>query len=435
MSLFRFMDIKKYSHKKRVHFFINIIVGLLIVLGTHFIQNTELGESAMNWALDFFIKHEARKATIKNNEERILYVDINEDTYERWGKPLLIPRDKLASIIECAHEGGAKVVIVDILLDYKDCCNPKGDEKLRKVLEYINRSKSHLKIIFPILVYQNGKTSNNIFADLIGENKGANFHYGLPYISETQKDSVTRYWVPYKVINDGTNRPFIIWGIPLLAIALTEEEGFKKLEGLQNDIFENRNFKRRLTFAQNRISIMSNIQDEYSYRIRFLQLPENLGLNRIEAQYIKETLTKKEMEHMRKVFDVKNKIIIIGNSTYEAGDIHLTPVGNMAGLFIIGNAINTLTKGLQMSRPPFWLNVIVEIIVIVIAAWFFLYFTSLLAQIFGTITLLLVLGPISWLFFIRKGIFLNFVLPIIGMVLHEIISDVEETVVLKGRRE
>jgi len=429
------MDIRKYSYKKRVHFFINIIVGLLIVLGTHFIQNTELGESSMNWALDFFIKHEAQKATIKNNEERILYVDINDDTYERWGKPLLIPRDKLASIIESAHEGGAKVVVVDILLDYKDCCNPKGDEKLRKVLEDIHKRKSSLKIILPILVYQNGKTSNNIFTDLIAENKGANFHYGLPYISETQKDSVTRYWMPYKVIKNIADKPFIIWGIPLLAVALTEEEGFEKLEGLQNDIFEGRNFKKQLTFAKNGISIMSNMQDAYSYRIRYLQPPEKLGLNRIEAQYIKETLSKKEMERMRKTFNFKNKIVIIGNSTNEAGDMHLTPVGNMAGLFIIGNAINTLINGLQMSQSPFWLNVIVEIIVIVIAAWFFLYFTSLLAQSLGTITLLLVFGPISWLFFIKKGIFLNFVLPIIGMVLHEIIADVEETVVLKGRRE
>jgi len=435
MNLIRFMDIRKYSHKKRVHFFINIIVGLLIVLGTHLIQNTELGESAMNWALDFFIKYEAQKTTIKTKGERILYVDINDDTYERWGKPLLIPRDKLASIIECAYEGGAKVVVVDILLDYKDCCNPKGDEKLRKVLENIHKSKRRLKIIFPILVYQNGKTSNNIFADLITENKGANFHYGLSYISETQKDSVTRYWVAYKVIKNNTHKPFIIWGIPLLAVALTEEEGFKKLEGLRNDIFESRSFKKRLTFVKKSISIMSNIQDAYSYRIRFLQLPENLGLNRIEAQYIKEALNEKEMEHMRKVFDFKDKIIIIGNSTYEAGDIHLTPVGNMAGLFIIGNAINTLLNGLQMSPSPFLLNMVLEIIVILIAAWFFLYFTSLLAQILGTMTLLLFFGPISWLLFIKKGIFLNFVLPIIGMVLHEIIVDVEETFILKGRRE
>jgi CHASE2 domain-containing sensor protein len=195
MNSIGFMDIRKYSHKKRVHFFFNIIVGLLIVLGTHFIQNTELGESAMNWALDFFIKHEAQKTTIKNKEDKILYIDINADTYERWGKPLLIPRDKLAFILECAHDGGAKVVVVDILFDYKDCCNPKGDKKLRKVLEDIHKSKSSLKIVFPILVHQNGKLSNNIFSDLIAENNGANFHYGLPYISETQKDSVTRYCI------------------------------------------------------------------------------------------------------------------------------------------------------------------------------------------------------------------------------------------------
>lgn len=352
MSLFRFMDIRKYSHKKRVHFFINIIVGLLIVLGTHFIQNTELGESAMNWALDFFINHEAQKTTIKTKGERILYIDINEDTYERWGKPLLIPREKLASIIECAHRESAKVVVVDVLLDYKDCCNPKGDEKLREVLKNIHKSKSRLKIIFPILFYPNGKTNNNIFADLIAENKGANFHYGLPYVSETQKDSVTRYWMPYKVIKNNADKPYILWGIPLLAVALTEKEGFKKLEGLQSDIFDGKNFKKRLTFSQNSISIMYDIQDHYSYRIRFLQQSENLGLNRIEAQYIKKTFSKKEVERMRTVFDFKDKIIIIGNSTSEAGDVHLTPVGNMAGLFIIGNAINTLTNGLQMSPPP-----------------------------------------------------------------------------------
>ena len=402
MVMCKFLNIKKYPYQNKdkdfVHFFIVIAIGLFLLLGTHFIQHTEWGETTMNWALDYFIKREAQNSMTKNKEERILYIDINDDSYERWGKPLLIPRDKIASIIEFARTGGAKVVVLDILFDFKDCSNLRGDARLREVLENIQKSKDSLKIIFPTLVYPNGKVANNIFDDLITNNKGVNFHYGLPYVVKTKKDSVTRYWLAYEKTKTNTEKQSIIWGIPLLAVALYEREGFKKIEGLQDDILGGRHFKKQLTFAHKNISIMSNIEDDYSYRIRFLQLPQNLGLNRIEAQYIYKMLTNKQQKNLQKTFNFKDKIVIIGNSTSMSGDNHLTPVGEMAGLFIIGNAINTLINGLQMSPPSVLLSIRVEIFAISIFAWFFLYYSSLVAQVFGTIALL-VFGSIKLVLF------------------------------------
>ena len=47
-----------------------------------------------------------------------VYLDVDEETYVRWGEPVLIPRDKLATLLRLAIEEKPKIVIVDVDLSW-----------------------------------------------------------------------------------------------------------------------------------------------------------------------------------------------------------------------------------------------------------------------------------------------------------------------------
>ncbi|MDD5613430.1 MAG: CHASE2 domain-containing protein, partial [Gallionella sp.] len=64
--------------------------------------------------------------------------DIDEATYRDWRSPAIIPRDKLAFLINRAVQGGASVIAVDINLTYPD--TPDNDRKLGELLKSLNES-------------------------------------------------------------------------------------------------------------------------------------------------------------------------------------------------------------------------------------------------------------------------------------------------------
>jgi hypothetical protein len=104
----------------------------------------------------------------------------------------------------------------------------------------------------------------------------------------------------------------------------------------------------------------------------------------------------------------------------------------MAGMYVIGNSINTILVQEQPSPPSVLLNIVMEMAVIILGAYVFLYFTSLLAQILASVLILLVFGYFSYLYFLKAGVFLNFVFAIAGMGFHETVADIEEIIEKRG---
>jgi CHASE2 domain-containing sensor protein len=74
--------------------------------------------------------------------DQVVFVDI------KWGKPLLTPRDELAKIVAITYKKGAKIVVLDILFEDKDCCNPENDDKLRRVFQDMITGKVATKSTF-----------------------------------------------------------------------------------------------------------------------------------------------------------------------------------------------------------------------------------------------------------------------------------------------
>lgn len=420
-NILTYINIRDFSKTKRIHFFINIIIGIAIAVFFHFVERTVWGEDTINSAFDWFIEKEARieaknvgKSSgqrVYKTSDKILFVEIDHAVYKKWGTPAITPRNEIAKIIEAAYKGGAAIIVLDILLEDKDCCRPENDSVLRKVLQEMIDEKATTKIIFPARIRFGGEIQKSLFGDMI-ENS-PNFYSASPTFSATSKDKIIRYWNIHETFKEnGDDR--ILWNASFLAAMLANGK-IRELKNLEKAIYS-QNFH-------------PEKDDLYKNRIRFLLVPKKALLDYPGGSLFQSVCSIDEVPYA----DFRNKIVIIGNSSPDAGDMYPTPAGNMAGMFIHGNSINTILLGLQPSRPPMIVNILIEVLIIIMASYLFLYFQSLAAQILGSIILVLTLGVVSYYYFLYTGIFLNFVFAVIGMGFHKNISNIEKIFIDKGK--
>jgi len=123
---------------------------------------------------------------------------------------------------------------------------------------------------------------------------------------------------------------------------------------------------------------------------------------------------------------IANRVVIIGASFAESGDIHRTPIGEMPGALIIANAIKSLSLYGQIRTPPAWAQWFLRLLLIMLAAWVFSQFTSLTAIFVAGTVIIAVLVPISFYFF-KYGLWLDFAVPLFAMMIHRAVAEYRYT--------
>lgn len=453
------LDFRKFPIKKKIHFFINLGVGIFIAVLCHSLEYTTWGESIINKILDVYIESEARQA-IENPESiqkgNIVFVEIDHDIYVSWGEPDITPRDKLAQIVKKCYDAGAKVILLDVIFEKKEQLpNDAGDKELNGVLEYIC-TKERLKrdnetignenffagIIFCRRVGFTGDLKKNIFYDSGKElEKKKNltiFYHAVSLFSSNKSDNIVRYWNSFKKYRKGTKKEDLIWGAPLLAVMLYEDKAFQ-LKSLEKIILANKQDNQygeidKITFKNgNEYHLTLNPNHTYSQHIRYEIIPDREDKESSENRNNQQEgntylITAKYSANFDYIGDdiFRDKIVIIGSSSPDIGDMHRTPVGDLPGIYLLGNAANTILNAKQVKHPYWWLGYLIELSVIIAAAYLFLYLFSFLALFVFIIFISLGLVELGYWYFERTGFFMNSGLIFIGMVLHKIIADIEE---------
>jgi CHASE2 domain-containing sensor protein len=427
-----YLDFTAFPDRRKIHFLINIFVGIFIAVVCHLLEHTDWGEATINRAFDFVVAREAGNAAQSMEqlgEQRhnrisdrieIDFVEIDHETYKKWGKPLVTRRDELARAIETVYKGGAKVVVVDILFEDKDCCNPEYDRQMRKVLENMTDEKAATNVIFPVRLGSEGDIREHLFGDLIDKNP--NFHLAVANFSASPTDKVVRYWVPYEIAkSDGGYR--VLWHMSFLAAILAHGKS-RELRDVEDQVARQQVQQAHHFELENakEIELSADRDDLYRNRIRFLLIPPNTLKGHPGGNLFQEVHRLDEVQYG--VF--RNKIVVIGNTSPDAGDMHATPAGNMAGMYIVGNAINTIIHGIQPYHLGEGWSFLLEAAEIVLAAYLFLYLRALSAAILGVGAVLLIFGGLSYYCFLRSGVFLNFIFPVAGMGFHRAIANIEE---------
>jgi CHASE2 domain-containing sensor protein len=125
--------------------------------------------------------------------------------------------------------------------------------------------------------------------------------------------------------------------------------------------------------------------------------------------------------------DLKDRVVLIGQTFPETADHHYTPLGDMPGAVVLLNAIDSMTRHRIVGEPSAWITVPLALAMIVVVGYAFARWSSLLGTVIATCALLAVLPWISFSLF-KHGVWLDFALPLLGIQVHKMITTLEEAV-------
>jgi hypothetical protein len=432
------INFREFPRRKRVAFFLNLAVGLLSALAFSFITATQWGESNLNLALDFFVAREAsRIAGQPASADEICYIDIDYDTHRRWQEPLVTPRDQVASMLLASARGGARVVLLDILLEHPDP-DPAKNEALQRAMAEIATQHPRTRLIFPVRIGWKGDRKRNILDDLI-DGHPTRFFRAVPYLSATPDDRVIRHWKLFSRYRPApASAPAVLWGSPFLAAMLMLGQE-PVLASMTAALASREAISRNPWFSipvpgKGVIQMSLRNTDFYLQRIRFSMIPprvlEAVPEGNVRPLHPDEIAGLVDDPELAASF-FEDRLVIIGNSSPDAGDIHSTPLGSMPGMYVMGNSLQTILSGSQPTPTPWWLDLLIEGGALLAGAFLFVHLPSLLAQVISWVVLLVAGGGLSLWYFQTYGVFLNFVFALIGMEILAVLTEVQEA--LLGR--
>lgn len=125
-----------------------------------------------------------------------------------------------------------------------------------------------------------------------------------------------------------------------------------------------------------------------------------------------------------------NKLVYIGVNRPIMGDVHQTPLGKMSGVYLLGNAYLTLNNPIEQA--PKWVRWFILIIIILLMSYLLTIFDSIISMIIMSISVAVILYPISLWLYPTYGIFISLLIPLFYISKHGDFAEMLESVVQKG---
>lgn len=427
--------------REQQHFVVNIMIGWLIAMGLHLFHGFAPVREFEDRCADTFMQLTANATPHKSTVAYTL-LDIDDASFERWGEPFFTPRDKLRTLVTFATRSQAKVVIVDIdlrragdahyasLLDalarYDQFCTSQSCPSIILIRSFKMPDKKELAIVKPVPPR---------LAHIVQASPHIHWASSLYDVS---KDQYVRYWNLWQAACDSYGKPQIFPSAQLLAVVLARSEQperaypalmqrlqtFRPDSCARGDVTPYKPVKPLLLHDLH----IDFDQEEISRRV-FYSLPWHnstahtasgeLLLHTIPAHLITDASAPLSPQPLR------NRIVIIGASHAESGDIHITPLAAMPGTMVILNAIHSLQQMGDVVSPHWSIKLLIEALLILIMSIAFLVFRSFWGMVVSGVTIMLLLLPATILL-IGHGIWLDFALPLLAVQLHQMASEFEE---------
>lgn len=423
------------------HFQRNIIIGagvaVFISIFHHHSFISEMEDKAMDFMM-YMNQSLPRMSGINAEQTRVkgyVFIDIDQETYQKWGEPYHVPRKQLLKLIQFAA-GQAKIVIVDVEIS-KAGIDPDGDAAF---IDYLrNRPETEqAELILVRNLYPGSNKVKPLFFHATG--KGKKIHYGLP-LFQRDKDFQIRRWFLSQDVCDN-DQPTRLLSVQLLADMLAQKAGTEQLNAAAHY---------SLTTCTKSAGEKNTAQTHSSHSSKKGLLLYNKRTVDLSAHGIGErliyTIPWKGISNTNHVFAgdilaaadpssdfLKDTVVVIGASFAESRDIHATPLGNMPGALILLNAVKSMNQWGQIKTPPSWIKWLIEAILIVFMAWVYAKANSFWGTIVIGGTILIIFVPLSfWLF--KAGMWVDFAIPVFGMQLHQLVAEYEEKIMLKALKK
>jgi hypothetical protein len=191
---------------------------------------------------DFYMYLFSRSIASAGTVRPFAFIDIDDETFSRWGEPFRTPREKLFCLVNFARASRARLIIVDVdLTSYPDLpeSNLEFAGSLRRfsastacggalLSEQERLAASNIPIIFIRSLSLNYRLSRSRLDrirptdldDIVGT---GNLYWGLPPLLEKDPDGVVRRWIPWAAAcNEEVDPPVVdvLLSVPVVARAL-----------------------------------------------------------------------------------------------------------------------------------------------------------------------------------------------------------------------
>lgn len=262
----------------------------------------------------------------------VTMIDIDDQTYKEWGKPLATPRSFLKMLIQKAVTGQARFIVVDIDLSL-DSQVPGDDHEL---VTYFNTYDTRIPII---LVKRIDRTEHgekfvrSSLDDIVAGNP--QIYWALARVVPEPDGIVRRFYTQYTWKENGLECS--VTAIPILVNALNREK--------------------QLTKSPQCIAPMNetgSVSGDHSIYYRFSGSPDITDMRKLTAQ---EVLT----DPVSAADFFRERVVIIGGSYAEGREIYATPLGWMPGAMIIANTITTSYLLTDSPQGTSWLSMLLSL--------------------------------------------------------------------------
>ena len=433
----------------------SLVVGLaimwLMMVSYNYAWVMNIEDTGMDWLMA--LNEGMIPPLSEKNIPPFVLVDSNDETYHAWGEPLFTPRNRLTNLIKAAVDAKARMVIVDIDISQptpveRSPLHP-DDQALKNYLEdYVTECKAKTEqsecpsIIFvrafravpdPVPVPRTGFLEE-IIAHSAPYLQWASAHF---YRAE---DQVVRRWQLWQPACSTDKQPQIVPSIELLAMAMVQNCTTKLQKALQPFQPQNCNGHQYVplqspppeTVTVCQLTIGTKIRD-VNQRIMYSMpwLKENKLPWVMLTQADEEALTVCSAQSVESGTEkdclarLTDRIVVIGGSYRDGGDVHLTPLDEMPGSLIIINAIHSLLHYEKIEQLPEWGKGLITVVLIIIMSLLFARFTSFWGLMLSGAFLIFIMLPVS-IFLFRYGVWLDFALPLIVVQVYRIASDFDE---------
>ncbi len=411
----------------------NLSVGLLITIILlfsplhHIPLRVTIEDTAIDWVINLRLHTELKR----QQTPHFMFLNMEEQTYQKWGEPLITPRDKLRQLIAFAVAGEPKAIVVDIDLTYPthcitertDCVNDgtklnSADMELRDFLANYATSSCNgkpcpylvlVKTSRPLLDAQGKVTLQRqlrpSFLDQVVDQNPRIYWASSLFELEDNRLRRWRWCEPGK-----TGKLDVLPSVQLLITELLKPEATPMAERV----------KKKCEDAKTG-------EEELSQRILYSLLPTNehvpypsvvVSGEQIQRPLLTTQPAYQLVEHPEAdKAALRHSITVIGSSHSDSNDLYTTPVGTMSGALVLVNAIHSLQQYGELHKPHWFLAICIEVFSIIVMSLAFTRFNSFYGMLLSGLFVIVVMIPLSfWLF--KYGWWLDFAIPLIAVQLH-----------------
>jgi len=459
----------------RRRFFLNLMIGLGILFLLQIFHNAPALRESEDVAMDWVMR--MRKCTVSNEPTYPFgWIDIDDETYRYWKEPLYVPREKLAELIKFALESQPKMIVVDV-----DLAQRSGDKTLEKPIEDVLKEEYGDKCIGkpplsegcppPLILVASLRPSKKELLEK-RPSKKALLEKRLSNLDDLVEKSDHIFWASplFEKDWDQSIRRWRIWeaawlkvdalpaslpSIQLLAATLLtsgEEEMDKVQSCLNSLVLKGYNtmsgqpvgndekpctvklWNRKGMKLTREPQMLSLSWDRLGRRIIYSIPWQAEGPSGMTIPTVRTTEDQKRLlltrisalnvRNIQGMSDLQGRVVFIGGSFRDSRDIYPSSLGEMPGVLILINSLNSLLQQ-KAHGPHLSIIILLEILLIVLLTIAFSVWDSFWGMIVANLTIIVFLVPMSvWLF--GYGLWLDFALPLAAIQIHQLAADFNE---------